>query len=101
MQIVSAIAIYVIIWWLLFYVVLTFGNRTPDAEGERPRGAEPGAPAVPRLARRVLITTLGAFVILGGVYALLNSGLTLDDIPLPSAPPLNVDSALTGGATTA
>ncbi|WP_420392894.1 DUF1467 family protein [Acuticoccus sp.] len=88
MDVVSAIAIYFIIWWLIFFPVLAIGNRDPDTEETRVAGADRGAPAHSRLGRRVLLTTLAAAVVFAGVLAVLNSGLTLEDIPLPSPPGL-------------
>lgn len=88
MAIVSAVALYFVIWWLVFYVVLTIGDRAPDAEDTRVGGAEMGAPARPRLLRRVLITSAGALVVTAAIIAVRHSGLTLDDIPLPSPPGL-------------
>ncbi|MBJ3777457.1 DUF1467 family protein [Acuticoccus mangrovi] len=81
----SGIAIYFIIWWLLLFLVLPFGDRRPDPAHERVSGAEPGAPALPRMWRKVIITSLLSFVVFGGVYWVLTSGLTLEDVPLPSA----------------
>jgi predicted secreted protein len=88
MGLVSAIAIFFIIWWVTFFAVLPFGDRSPDPEDKRVTGTEAGAPARPRLKRKVLVTTLASLVIFAAVYALLESGLTLDDIPLPDPPGL-------------
>lgn len=86
MQIASAIAVYFIIWWLVFFLVLTTGNRDPDAETSQVAGNERGAPARANIWRRMLITTVMAGVAFAAFYALINSGLTLEDIPLPHAP---------------
>ncbi|MEM0908983.1 MAG: DUF1467 family protein [Pseudomonadota bacterium] len=86
MQIVSAIAIYFIIWWVMFFMVLTLGNREPDSAASRVDGADQGAPAQPKILRKVVITTVAAAFGFAAVYGILNSGLTLDDIPLPSPP---------------
>lgn len=86
MQIVSAVAIYFIIWWIVFFLVLITGNREPDPEGERITGADQGAPARPRIWRKVAITTVLAAVAFVALLVVLNSGLTLYDIPLPAAP---------------
>ncbi|ORE95859.1 DUF1467 family protein [Acuticoccus yangtzensis] len=85
---ISAVAIFFIIWWLVFFPVLTFGDRRPDAEGDRVPGADPGAPARMNLKRRMGITTAVSVVVFIGVYLLLNSGLTLDDLPFPKPPPV-------------
>ncbi|MCF3935132.1 DUF1467 family protein [Acuticoccus sp. M5D2P5] len=86
MQIGSAIAIYFVFWWVLFFAVLPWGNRDPVPERERVAGTERGAPARPRLWFKALITSIAAAVALVILIALLNSGLTLDDIPLPGPP---------------
>lgn len=86
MGIGSAIAIWFIIWWLIFYPVLTLGNRAPDKGSDAVSGADRGAPARPRMWRRVALTTVLSFVVFGAFLALLASGITLDDIPLPSPP---------------
>lgn len=83
---VSAVAIYFIIWWLTLLVVLTFGDRRADPVGQRAPGIMPGAPARSRMGRRVAITTVVSLFLFAGLYTLLNSGLTLDDIPFPRPP---------------
>ncbi len=86
MQIASGIAIYFIIWWIMFFLVLITGNRDPDPEAERVMGADQGAPSRPRIWRKVAMTTVLAAVAFAALLAVLNSGLTLYDIPLPAAP---------------
>ncbi|MEO1102132.1 MAG: DUF1467 family protein [Pseudomonadota bacterium] len=82
----SGLAIYFIIWWMLFFVVLTIGNRDPEPEDARVAGADQGAPARPAMRKKVAITTVLAFVAFGVFLAVINSGLTLEDVPLPAAP---------------
>lgn len=77
----SAIAIYFIIWWLTLFVVLPFGVRSQVEAGDVHPGSEPGAPAVPHLARKLVATTVLAAVFFGLFLLVRNSGLTLDDLP--------------------
>jgi predicted secreted protein len=72
MQIGSVIAVFVVIWWLSFVAVLPIGNRSQIEVGEVAAGTEPGAPATPRILRRVLIATALAAV----MTALLFWGLS-------------------------
>ena len=65
MSIVTAAAIYFIIWWVVLFAVLPWGVRSQHESGALPAGTDPGAPAVPHLRRKLLWTT----VIAGGVYA--------------------------------
>ena len=81
MSIVTVIAIYFIIWWLVLFAVLPWGVRSQSESGELAPGTDPGAPAVPRLGRKLLWTT----VIAAMVFALLQviyryRLITLDDL---------------------
>jgi len=53
---VTIVLIFVIVWWLVFFMVLPFGNR-PAAPSELPAGAVESAPARPRLWLKAAITT--------------------------------------------
>ena len=83
MTVVSGIAIYFIIWWLCLFVVLPFGVRSQAEAGEVAEGSDPGAPAMPRIGRKLLVTTALAVVCFGAFLAVMNSGLTLDMLPGP------------------
>ena len=67
MSLTTAIAIYFIIWWLVLFAVLPFGVRSQKESGMVAPGSDPGAPAIPRLGRKLVATTLVA----GFVFALL------------------------------
>lgn len=58
MQIGSWIAVYIIVWWVCLFAVLPIGARSQSEAGHIVRGTEPGAPAVLRLWRQLLMTTL-------------------------------------------
>jgi predicted secreted protein len=79
----SAIAIYFIIWWLTLFVVLPFGVRSQHEAGSVSKGSDPGAPALPNIGRKLVATTLLAALFFGLFLAILNSGLSLDDLPGP------------------
>ena len=64
MGIVSTIVVFVIIWWLVFFTVLPYGNQ-PAKEVEH--GHAESAPAKPRLWKKMLVTT-GLTIILFGVF---------------------------------
>jgi predicted secreted protein len=67
----TGVVLYVMIWWLVLFAVLPLGilsQSEPDAvTGWR------GAPAAPRLGRKVLITTLAALVVWGLCVAVIDS----------------------------
>ena len=63
---VSAVVVFIVIWWLVLFMVLPFGvrrNETPQA------GHDPGAPAQPMLWRKAAVTTAISVVLFAIVYA--------------------------------
>jgi predicted secreted protein len=83
MSFISVIAVYFIIWWLVFFAVLPWGVRSHHEDREVTMGQEYGAPDVPMLGRKVVITSLIAALITGGVYlAFAVYGFTLEDLIL-------------------
>ena len=67
----SALAIFLVVWWLVFLMALPFGA---EPEKEPVPGNEPGAPARPRLLAKVLVTTAVSLLVTWGVAWLLASG---------------------------
>lgn len=81
MSLTSAIAIFFVVWWIVLFAVLPWGYRTQGEEGEVVPGTEASAPARFPMLRVALVTTVVAAVVFAGIYGLLTSGLTFDDIP--------------------
>lgn len=63
MTIASALALYFVIWWTVLFAVLPFGVRSQAETGEVAQGTEPGAPALPGMLRKALITSVIAAVV--------------------------------------
>ncbi len=61
MAISTAIAIYFLIWWVVLFAVLPWGVRAQGEAGVR--GTDPGAPTMPRLAAKVVWTTIISTII--------------------------------------
>jgi predicted secreted protein len=66
MSLPTSIAIYFIIWWTVLFAVLPWGVRSQREDGAIAPGSDPGAPAIPRLRRKLVWTT----IIAGVVFAL-------------------------------
>lgn len=82
MSLVSSVAIYFVIWWIILFAILPIGVVTQEEGGEVIPGTESSAPQRPQLLKKALITTAVAAVVFAGVYWLkVYSGLTLDDLP--------------------
>jgi predicted secreted protein len=77
---VSGIAVYVVIWWLVIFMVLPWGVK-PVSTAEVARGHAAGAPERPRMWRKLLVTSLIALVLWGIVYWVMESDLIRLDGP--------------------
>jgi predicted secreted protein len=68
----SGVVVFVVIWWLVFFLTLPFGVRSPDEAGEKVLpGNVPSAPVRPRLWLKAGITTLVSGVLWGVAYFLI------------------------------
>lgn len=65
MSLVSLIAIYFVVWWVVLFAVLPWGVRAQEEEGEVVLGTMPGAPARPMLVRKAVATSIVAAVLVG------------------------------------
>lgn len=63
MSVTTIIAIYFLIWWITLFAVLPWGVRSQHETGDISPGTDPGAPAVHRVWRALLWTTIVASVI--------------------------------------
>lgn len=78
------LAIYFIVWWLVFFAVLPWGVRSQHEAGESARGSDPGAPVAHRLLLKMFVTTLVSAVLLAVGYAVWRSGwISIDSFPMP------------------
>ena len=62
MNIVGSVAIYFVCWWMTLLAVLPIGVRTQGEEGEVVPGTVASAPVLPRIGRKLLLTTILAFI---------------------------------------
>ncbi len=67
MSVTTAIAIYFLVWWLTLFAVLPFGIRSQHEEETTP-GTDPGAPVLPRIASKLVWTTLVSAAIFAVMY---------------------------------
>jgi predicted secreted protein len=78
-----AIALYLVIWWIVLFAMLPIGVRTAEEAGEKtsPGNAE-SAPHLPNLLPKMVATTVVASIVFVALYAVIVHHLiTLDDIP--------------------
>ena len=81
MSLLSAAAIFFIVWWVMLFAVLPFGVRTQEEDGSIVPGSVPSAPARFRLWRTAGINTLVSAVVFAVIYfAITQSWITLADL---------------------
>ncbi len=84
MGITTAIAIYLIIWWVVLFTILPLGVTSHAEAGiDKGDGGDPGAPVDPKLKKKFLTTTWVSGIIFVIVYVVIRFGL----IPMPNSAP--------------
>jgi predicted secreted protein len=66
----SGFAVFFIVWWTVLFAILPLGVRSQAEEGHVTLGSDPGAPAVPNLRRKLIITTAVSAVVYGLIWAI-------------------------------
>jgi predicted secreted protein len=64
--------VFAIVWWLILFMVLPFGAAPPD---EVEPGMATSAPAKPRIAVKLAITTVLAALVTALIMWLIDSGM--------------------------
>jgi len=73
-SITTALAIYFVLWWVVLFAVLPFGVRSQAEHGSGVAGTDPGAPILPRMAWKLLWTTLISGALFGVGMAAYRAG---------------------------
>ena len=68
MNLLTIVAIYVVVWWICIFVVLPIGVRTQDEEEDTILGTVGSAPARPMLGRKAIAATVLAAVVVWRFY---------------------------------
>ena len=80
----TAAAVFFLIWWVVLFAVLPWGVRSQQEGGEVTPGTDPGAPAVPKLGRKLMWTTIVAGIVFAAFYVVYADRLvTLDGLLAP------------------
>ena len=76
----TVLAIYFIVWWLVFFTVLPFGIH-PEEHVEVVPGTDPGAPKVHGLKAKLLWTTAVSTIVFAIFYwAFVTKVVAFDDL---------------------
>lgn len=85
MGIAGSLMVISIAWWLAFIALLSVGVRSQIEDGHVVPGTDPSAPTAPRLWRKAGWALIVALIVWGALFWLIEwSGVTVDDIPVPS-----------------
>lgn len=74
MSITGSIAVFVIIWWLVFFMVLPIGSREVIEQDDVSMGQDAGAPKRTRLLFKTMMTTLVSIAVFALFYWLIDAG---------------------------
>jgi len=64
----TVLAIYFIVWWLVFFTVLPWGVRSQEEHADVVLGTDPGAPKVHGLKAKLLWTTAVSTIVFAIFY---------------------------------
>ena len=83
MSLAFAVAIYVVIWWIVLFAMLPIGVRTSEGAGENASpGTAESAPHLPNLLPKMVATTVVSSIVFAALYAIIvYHVITLDQIP--------------------
>lgn len=70
---ISGIAVYIVIWWVVIFMVLPWGVQ-PIERADIEKGHAPSAPVRPHMLRKVILTTLISAVLWLIAYVVISSG---------------------------
>jgi predicted secreted protein len=77
----TILAIYFIVWWLVFFTVLPWGIHPQDEYADVVRGTDPGAPKVHGLKPKLLWTTVISAIVFSIFYwAFVTKVVAFDDL---------------------
>ncbi|MFZ1414434.1 MAG: DUF1467 family protein [Defluviicoccus sp.] len=73
MSLWTGIAVYIVIWWVVIFMVLPWGVRPVGAD-DIAKGHASSAPRQPRILTKMAITSVVAALVWVGLYFLIESG---------------------------
>ena len=77
-------ATFFLIWWVVLFAVLPWGVQSQHESGDTTPGTDPGAPVMPKLGRKLLMTTLVAGLLFAAFYIVTaNHLVTLSGLLAP------------------
>ncbi len=75
MPIITGIAVYFIVWWLLLFTVLPLGVKGQHESGDIVPGTEPGAPQKSRMRLKIIQTSVLAAIVWLIIFCIITFNL--------------------------
>ncbi len=69
MAFVTSLALYFIVWWLVFFAVLPIGIENEPQDDGRIKGSSDAAPSNPMIRKKLMMTTLYSALLFSVVWA--------------------------------
>ena len=73
MNAVSAIVVFLMIWWTVIFCVLPLGQSTTQEDAEEGEYLAPGAPKSVNMKQKVILTTIISVILWGIVITVIES----------------------------
>lgn len=81
MSVISALVLFVVIWFVTLLVALPIGLQTQEEAGEIVPGTPASAPVAPMIARKMIWTTVATLLIWAAVCSVIIwGGITVRDL---------------------
>lgn len=75
MNLTGGIVLFAVLWFLTLFVVIPFGQRSQQDAGHVVRGTHAGAPHETPWRRKLILTTVIAAILWGGIAWLILGGV--------------------------
>lgn len=72
MSFYGGLVVYIILWWITVLCVLPWGSYSQSDQEKYIKGSEYGAPVHSHLKKKMIVTSLIAFILWCGVWALFH-----------------------------
>ena len=72
MSLLSAVFTYIMIWWVVLFATLPWGNRQPETPEE---GMAYGAPTNPNIKNKLIATSIISFIMLLLIYIIIENDI--------------------------
>jgi len=70
MSITGSIVVFILLWWLVLFIILPRNISSQQERGNVVEGTDPGAPASPKITKKLILTTIISLLLFAIIYIL-------------------------------